>query len=161
MFCRHRAIVLIFMLALSLDLFAESVWDKSLPASSEPIQITVYRSPNCGCCGFWLEHLKKHNFLVTDIKTEDVNSVKQQYGVTPQLASCHTALVDGYVIEGHVPAEDIRKLLAEKPDVAGLSVPGMPQGTPGMEMGGKKEPFSVISFDKDGKEAHFTDYTFY
>ncbi|MCI0666861.1 MAG: DUF411 domain-containing protein [Methylococcaceae bacterium] len=140
---------------------AESIWDKSPPFSSEPVAITVYRSPSCGCCGIWLEHIRKHNFMVTDIKTEDVNSIKQKYAVSPQLASCHTALVDGYVIEGHVPAADIRKLLAEKPKVIGLAVPGMPQGTPGMEMNGGKEPFSVISFDKDGKQRNFTDYLFY
>jgi hypothetical protein len=154
----------IFLLALLVSAFnsaAESVWDKPAPYPSDPVDITVYRSPSCGCCGIWLEHLKKHNFRVTDIKTEDINHIKQQSGVTPGLASCHTALVEGYVIEGHVPAADIRKLLAEKPDTIGLSVPGMPQGTPGMEMSGSKQPFSVISFDKNGNQENFTDYLFY
>jgi hypothetical protein len=77
------------------------------------------------------------------------------------LASCHTALVEGYVIEGHVPAADIRKMLAEKPNIVGLSVPGMPQGTPGMEMSGRKQPFAVISFDKNGNQENYTEYLFY
>ncbi|MGH8550363.1 MAG: DUF411 domain-containing protein [Methylococcales bacterium] len=157
----YRVTLSALMLACSFNGGAESVWDKAPPFSAEPVEITVYRSPSCGCCGIWLEHIQKHNFKVTDIKTEDVNSIKQKVGVSPQLASCHTALVDGYVIEGHVPAADIRKLLTEKPAVAGLSVPGMPQGAPGMEMGGRKEPFSVISFDKDGNQQHYTDYLFY
>lgn len=157
----HRVPSILFMLALSFTSSAESVWDKTASPSQEPVEITVYRSPSCGCCGIWLEHIKKNNFIVTDVKTEDVTAIKQKYGVSPELASCHTALVGGYVIEGHVPAADIRKLLAERPKVVGLAVPGMPQGTPGMEMGGRKEPFSVISFDKAGKQQHYTDYLFY
>ncbi len=157
----HRVTVFLILLACAFNSAAESVWDKPSPFASEPVEITVYRSPSCNCCGIWLDHLRKHNFVVTDIKTEDVNAIKQKYGVSPQLASCHTALVEGYVVEGHVPAADIRKLLAEKPGVVGLSVPGMPQGTPGMEMGGRKEPFSVISFDKAGANQQFTDYLFY
>jgi hypothetical protein len=157
----YRFSLLLLILGLSFNSSAESIWDKPSPFSSEPVEITVYRSPSCSCCGIWLEHIKKHNFVVTDIKTEDVNVIKKQSGVGPQLASCHTALVDGYVIEGHVPAADIRKLLAEKPNVIGLSVPGMPQGTPGMEMSGNKQPFSVISFDKDGNQKNYTDYLFY
>ncbi|MCI0653794.1 MAG: DUF411 domain-containing protein [Methylococcaceae bacterium] len=157
----YRITVFLLMLAGSFNNVAESVWDKPSQYPPDPVAITVYRSPSCGCCGIWLDHIKQHNFVVTDIKTEDVDSVKQKHGVSPQLASCHTALVGGYVIEGHVPANDIRKLLTEKPDLAGLSVPGMPQGTPGMEMGGRKEPFSVISFDKNGNQQHYTDYSFY
>ena len=140
---------------------AESIWDQ---ASAEPVvatEITVHRSPSCGCCGTWLDHLKKQGFVVNDIKTQDVNLVKQQYGVGAGLASCHTALVEGYVIEGHVPAADIRKMLAEKPNIVGLSVPGMPHGTPGMEMSGRKQPFSVISFDKNGNQEKYTEYLFY
>lgn len=157
----YRVTVFLLMLAGSFNSVAESVWDKPAQFPSDPVEITVYRSPSCGCCGKWLDHIQQHNFVVTDIRTEDVDSIKQKYGVSPQIASCHTALVGGYVIEGHVPASDIRKLLTEKPELIGLSVPGMPQGTPGMEMDGRKEPFSVISFDKDGKQQSYTKYSFY
>jgi hypothetical protein len=140
---------------------AESAWDQASAESVVATEITVHRSPSCGCCGIWLDHLKKQGFVVNDIKTQDVNLVKQQYGVGAGLASCHTALVEGYVIEGHVPAADIRKMLAEKPNIVGLSVPGMPQGTPGMEMSGRKQPFAVISFDKNGNQENYTEYLFY
>lgn len=148
------------LLAFSFSSVADGVWDQAPPGPEEAVEITVYRSPNCGCCGIWLEHMKQHNFVVTDIKSENMNAIKQQYGVRPELASCHTAVVDGYVIEGHVPAADVRKLLTEKPARSGIAVPGMPVGTPGMEMGGQKQPFSVISFDQKGQEL-FTEYRFY
>lgn len=159
--CSYRLTFFLLILISTFNSTAESIWDKPSPLSSEPVAITVYRSPSCGCCGLWLEHLEKHNFTVTDIKTGDVSSTKKKYGVNPQLASCHTAVVDGYVVEGHVPAGDIRKLLTETPDVVGLSVPGMPHGTPGMGMSGRKDPFSVVSFDKNGKQQSYTDYLFY
>ena len=124
----------------------------------EPINIEVYRSPSCSCCGRWLDHLKNNQFVVTDHLTNDVQSIKDQYGVTQNMASCHTALVNGYVIEGHVPAADIRKLLKLKPAVIGISVPGMPVGTPGMEMGGKKDPYKVVSFDKENNYKVFSSY---
>lgn len=156
-----RISMILFLVITGFNSLAESIWNEPSEFPEDPVEMTVYRSPTCGCCGIWLEHVKQHNFVVTDIQSEDVDAIKQKYGVTPELASCHTALVGGYVIEGHVPAQDIRKLLAEKPDIVGLTVPGMPQGTPGMEMGGQKQPFSVISFDKEGKQAHFKDYSFY
>ena len=157
----YRSILVLLVFSFAFKSFAENVWDKPSPTSEEPIEITVYRSPSCGCCGIWLDHIKSHHFVVTDVPTENVDSIKQRYGVTPQLASCHTAVVDDFVIEGHVPASDIRKLLTEKPDIVGLAVPGMPHGTPGMEMSGRKEPFSVISFDKNGDRKAFTEYLFY
>lgn len=142
-------------------LYAESVWDKPTAGVSETLQITVYRSPTCGCCGKWLEHLKKHGFEITDIKTRDMTERKRQLGIPNQLGSCHTGIVNGYVIEGHVPAGDIKKLLLDNPEVIGLTVPAMPAGTPGMEMGGRKDPFAVISFNKDGKQQKFNEYLFY
>ncbi|MGH8476159.1 MAG: DUF411 domain-containing protein [Methylococcales bacterium] len=157
----YRITILPLMFAAGFNSVAESVWEKASEYPSDPVEITVYRSPNCGCCAIWLEHIKAHNFVVTDVQTDDVESIKQKYGVSPELASCHTAVAGGYVIEGHVPANDIRKLLTEKPDLVGLTVPGMPQGTPGMEMSGQKQPFSVISFDKNGNQKKFTDYSFY
>ncbi len=156
----HCFIVLFFLVG-GCAVAAESVWDKPTPAVSEPLKITVYRSPSCGCCGVWLGHLQKHGFEITDVKRNDMRAVKKEYGVPEQLASCHTAIIDGYVIEGHVPAGDIIKLIQEKPDVVGLSVPGMPSGTPGMEMGGRKEPFAVFSFDKQGEVKKFNEYLFY
>ncbi|MCX7088777.1 MAG: DUF411 domain-containing protein [Methylococcales bacterium] len=131
---------------------------KKTPENNPPIEIVVYRSPSCGCCGKWLEHLKSNQFNVVDHLVEDVQSVKDRYGVSAELASCHTALVNGYVVEGHVPASDIKKLLASKPPVVGISVPGMPSGTPGMEMGAKKDAYDVVSFDKNKQTQVFSHY---
>lgn len=124
----------------------------------EQIKIEVYRSPTCSCCGKWVEHLKENNFQVKDSIVDDVQVIKDKYGVSKEMASCHTAVVNGYVIEGHVPANDIRKLLKLKPHVVGIAVPAMPSGTPGMEMGGKKDTYDVMSFDKDKKYQFFTHY---
>ena len=126
--------------------------------AAEPVDIVVYRSPSCSCCGKWLEHLKKNNFNVKDIVTDDVQAIKNKYGVADTLASCHTALVGGYVVEGHVPANDIIKLLKTKPKIVGIAVPGMVNGTPGMEMGDKKDAYNVISFDKENHAAVFHSY---
>src|SRR5437868_2654705 len=104
--------------------------DRQAPIPS----ITVFKDPNCGCCKDWVEHLRKHAFKVVAKDTSDVSGIKRSGRVPPQLVSCHTAFVNGYVIEGHVPAADIRRLLKEKPKVAGLAVAGMPAGSPGMEM---------------------------
>ncbi|MBE9562154.1 MAG: DUF411 domain-containing protein [Proteobacteria bacterium] len=124
----------------------------------ETQEITVYRSPNCGCCSGWIKHLQEQQFSVIDIKTDDISKLKQKYGITAKLASCHTAIIGGYVIEGHVPAADIKRLLSEKPDIVGLAVPEMPVGTPGMEMGTRKDSFSVLTFDKNGKTTVFKHY---
>ncbi len=124
----------------------------------KPIDIVVHRSPTCSCCGKWLEHLKQNNFNVKDVVTTDVQTIKDQQGVTKELASCHTALVDGYVIEGHVPASDIITLLKNRPKVYGLAVPGMVNGSPGMEMGNKKDPYKVVSFDAENKVKEFKSY---
>ncbi|CAI8909596.1 DUF411 domain-containing protein [Methylocaldum szegediense] len=139
----------------------ESIWDKGAPLLENPVEMTVYRSPTCGCCGKWLEHMKKHGFVVRDIKSNDMDRIKKELGVPDKLQSCHTALVNGYVIEGHVPAADVQKLIQTKPEVSGLTVPAMPVGTPGMEMGGKKDPFAVLIFDKSGKVDTFQEYRFY
>ncbi len=127
--------------------------------AEELTEIVVHRSPTCSCCGKWVEHLKQNNFKVKDIVSNDVQSIKNQYGVTQDLASCHTAIVNGYVVEGHVPANDIKTLLEKKPDVVGITVPGMPSGTPGMEMGGKKDAYQVISFDKKNQRQVFNSYS--
>jgi hypothetical protein len=116
-----------------------------------PTPITVYKSPSCGCCAKWVDHMKAANFAVTVKDMDDVNPVKDEMGVPEALRSCHTGLVAGYVVEGHVPADVIQQALKEKPKVLGIAVPGMPVGTPGMEMGGRKDKYDVVSFDKAGK----------
>jgi len=117
--------------------------------------VMVYKSPTCGCCSAWVDHLKANGFKVAVKDVDDLNAIKQSHGISRELASCHTATVDGYVIEGHVPASDIQRLLAERPKVAGLAVPGMPMGSPGME-GPTKERYDVVSFDKNGRKEVFS-----
>ncbi|MEQ1544593.1 DUF411 domain-containing protein [Methyloglobulus sp.] len=144
-------------LAIALLFSAGFAWAEAAQAD-EKIDIMVNRSPTCSCCGKWIEHLKQNSFNVKDVVSDDVQAVKNKYGVTQELASCHTAIVNGYVVEGHVPANDIRTLLKNKPDVVGITVPGMPTGTPGMEMGGKKDAYQVISFDKKNQHQVFSSY---
>jgi len=129
-------------------------------AAPEALKITVHRDPYCSCCGGWIEHLTAQGFQPTNVVTPDMSALKQQYGVTNDLASCHTAVINGYVIEGHVPADDIKRLVAEKLDVAGIAVPGMPVGTPGMESGNVREPFTVLSFDEQGNTKAFKQHSF-
>lgn len=118
--------------------------------ASPPTAITVYKTPTCGCCSAWIDHLKENGFAVTAKDVPDLTALKRHYGVTQELASCHTGFVDGYVIEGHVPADVIAKLLKEKPKVKGIAVPGMPMGSPGME-GPRSERYDVVTFDSTGK----------
>ncbi len=103
--------------------------------------------------------MKEHGFTIKEIPSEDMDAVKQRLGVPKALQSCHTAVVNGYVVEGHVPAGDVKKLLQTKPQAAGLAAPGMPAGSPGMEVGGRKGNFSVIVFDKEGKTEVFHKYS--
>lgn len=120
----------------------------SLSASTEvaaPVEITVYKSPTCGCCSKWVDHMTASGFKVIAHDTSDMQAVKKKLGVPDAMASCHTAVVNGYVIEGHVPAADIQRLLRDKPKVAGLAVPGMVMGSPGME-GSRSDPYSVVTF---------------
>jgi hypothetical protein len=111
--------------------------------------ITVYKSPTCGCCKKWVEHVEKAGYKVTAHDVDDVDKIKRDMGVPPAMASCHTAVVGAYVIEGHVPADLIDKLLAEKPAGRGLAAPGMPPSSPGMDLPGPK--FDVLLFTSDGK----------
>lgn len=129
-------------------------------AGSKASEITVYRDPSCGCCGGWIAYLAKQGFQPKEITTSNIEPLKQQHGVPNNLASCHTAVIQGYAIEGHVPAEDIKHLLAQRPKVAGIAVPGMPIGTPGMEDGDRRESFTVVSFDKQGNTRAFNRYAF-
>ena len=114
--------------------------------------IRVHRDPNCGCCGAWVAHLKAEGFPVDLVETAELNRVKARLGVPPSLAACHTAEVAGYVVEGHVPAGAIKRLLAERPDAKGLAVPGMPVGSPGMDAEGTApETYEVILFGPAGQ----------
>jgi len=128
--------------------------DRSTPVAT----VTVYKDPNCGCCKEWIEHLRKHAFNVVAKDTSDVSGIKRSGRVPTQLVSCHTAFVNGYVIEGHVPADDIKRLLKEKPKVAGLAVGGMPVGSPGMEVGNRKDKYDVIAFNRDGSTQVFAKH---
>ncbi|MEA5463596.1 DUF411 domain-containing protein [Leptothoe sp. PORK10 BA2] len=122
-------------------------------------EINVFRSPTCGCCGLWIEHMRDAGFQVNDQITEDMAAVKEQYGVPENLTSCHTTVVNGYVVEGHIPAEDVARLLTEKPDIAGIAVPGMPMGSPGMESGDYVEPYTVFAFGKSGETTTFSEHS--
>jgi hypothetical protein len=139
-------------------IFMTGIFGTAGQAADEPVAITVYRSPTCGCCGKWIDHLKENNFDVKDIVSDEMDAIKARHGVPKEMASCHTAIVDGYVVEGHVPASDITNMLKTRPKVAGLAVPGMVTGSPGMEMGGRVDPYDVMSFDK---ESHFQVFHHY
>jgi hypothetical protein len=119
--------------------------------------VTVYKSPYCGCCTKWSAHLRDNGFNVTENKVKDVGLYKKRYGIPTALSSCHTAVIAGYVIEGHVPASDIRRLLLEKPDIRGLTVPGMASGSPGMEQG-RVDSYSVLAIRKDGTTYLYHSY---
>jgi len=111
---------------------------------------TVYKSPTCGCCSLWNRHLEENGFEIVAYDREDMPAVKDSLGVPANLASCHTAVIEGYVVEGHVPAASIRRLLEEKPDARGLTVPGMPLGSPGMDQGDMKQSYDVLLVDNNG-----------
>lgn len=126
-----------------------------LPAHAEPPAVTMYKDPNCGCCSKWAEHMRAAGFSVAEVHSQQMDRVKQQLGVPEALGSCHTARIGTYLIEGHVPAADVKRLLAEQPDVAGLSAPGMPLGSPGMEGPYPADHYEVVSFDHRGGAAVF------
>jgi hypothetical protein len=127
-------------------------------AVPDTLVVDVYKSPTCGCCGKWIDHLKANGFTVRSHDTNDVVSHKARLGVPFGYGSCHTAEVGGYLVEGHVPAREIRRLLKEKPGVRGLVVPAMPMGSPGMEEGGRKDAYDVFLVNKDGTTKPFAHY---
>ena len=123
-------------------------------AAAAKTPITVYKTPTCGCCKAWVEHLEKNGFAPATHDLNDLSETKDTLGVPDALRSCHTAVIGRYVIEGHVPADLIRRVVAEKPaNVLGLAVPGMPAGSPGMEVPGRKDAYDVIAFTRDGKRS--------
>lgn len=121
----------------------------SAPAAPILAAMTVYKSPTCSCCAKWVDHVRDAGFTVTARDTTEaaLARIKQAHGVAPDKQSCHTAIVDGYVIEGHVPADDIRRLLAERPAILGLAAPGMPRGSPGME-GPVRDAYDVVTLEQ-------------
>lgn len=126
--------------------------------SARPV-VDVYKDATCGCCSKWVEHLREQGFEVRTTDTRELAAFKASHGVPRQMESCHTALVAGYVVEGHVPAADVRRLLEERPAITGLAVPGMPTGSPGMEVaGGRTEAYDVVAFDRDGSTRVFAKH---
>ena len=127
-------------------------------ATGKP-SVAVFKSPTCGCCAKWNEHMTAAGYAVNSRDMTDMNAVKDEHRVPSPLRSCHTALVAGYVIEGHVPAADIQRLLKQRPAVVGIAAGGMPVGSPGMEVPGRPaEPYDVVSFDKNGRTAVFSSH---
>lgn len=125
--------------------------------AAEPVVIDVHRDANCGCCKDWIKHLESNGFTVRDHVERDMVAVKQRLGVPPRLASCHTGVIDGRFVEGHVPAAQVLEL-RKRPDLAGLAVPGMPMGSPGMEMGDHRDAYQVIGLRKTGAEQVIADF---
>lgn len=119
-------------------------------ATADLPEVTVYKSPTCGCCSDWVAHLRDNGFSVTVKDEVNMKPIKRRAKIPQDLAACHTASVGNYIVEGHVPAEQVKRLLREKPDVHGISVPGMPTGSPGMERGDYVEPYSVVGFTASG-----------
>jgi hypothetical protein len=130
----------------------------ALIAQSSPT-IAVVRDPGCGCCMMWVAHLRKAGYQATVTESSNMAAVKDSRGVPAAARSCHTGVIGGYVIEGHVPAEDIKRLLKDRPNIAGLAVAGMPSGSPGMEVpSGIVTPYNVLAFDKAGKTTVFASH---
>lgn len=137
--------------ALSVGL-AVAVWGSARPrAQQAATSVTVYKSPTCGCCSKWVDHMRANGFQMTAHDVADIGAVKAKHGVPAEAGSCHTSLVGGYVVEGHVPADAVKRLLAERPKIAGIAVPGMPAGSPGMEVPGRRDSYSIVSFDRTGQ----------
>lgn len=147
-----RRVVLTSLAAAAAALALPVVAKEALP------RVEVFKNPSCGCCGAWVEHMLAAGFSVSVTEVDDTSVARRRYGLPDRLGSCHTAVVGGYVVEGHVPASDVKKLLAMKPVAIGLAVPGMPIGSPGMEVGSRKDPYQVLLVAKDGRERVFSTY---
>jgi hypothetical protein len=127
-------------------------------AQAKSTAVEVFKSPSCGCCGGWVEHLRAAGFAVKVTDVDDTTAARKRLGMPDAFGSCHTASVEGYVLEGHVPARDVRRLLATKPAAIGLAVPGMPVGSPGMEVGPRQDPYQVLLIAPNGQSTVFARY---
>lgn len=121
-------------------------------------EMKIYKSPYCGCCTAWADQVRDAGFDIKIIEQANNTQLRKEYAIPAALASCHTAIIDGYAIEGHVPVADIKRLLAEKPEIAGIAVPGMPASSPGMDVEGNTDPYQVIAFDKKGNKTVYNQY---
>jgi hypothetical protein len=121
-------------------------------------QVQVYKNASCGCCGAWAAHMRSAGFDVSVTEVDDTTAIRKRLGMPDRFGSCHTATIDGYVLEGHVPAVEVKRLLEAKPNAIGLAVPSMPPGSPGMEMGSRKDPYQVLLIDRAGKDSVFASY---
>tara|TARA_Y100000385_G_C12949113_1_gene574674 strand:+ start:282 stop:806 length:525 start_codon:yes stop_codon:yes gene_type:complete len=128
-----------------------------MQAPEGAILVTMYKNEGCMCCTRWAEHMNKEGFFVTEKVTRELGAIKSEQGISNELASCHTAMIDGYIVEGHVPPADVQRLLKERPDAIGLSVPGMPEGSPGME-GPNPDPYDVLLINSDGSTSVYSSY---
>jgi hypothetical protein len=138
-------------LAVAVSLVALAAATAASQAKPTAVPIQVFKTPTCGCCAKWVDHMKAAGFAPEVQDLPNLSVVKSNAGVPANLQSCHTALVGGYVVEGHVPAETVKRLLKEKPRVAGIAVPGMPIGSPGMEQGDRRDAYEVLTFTRDGR----------
>jgi hypothetical protein len=155
-------IIFLFLSYTGVSFAAPPDWSKPAENHAEEKEIFVYFSQTCGCCKKWISHLEQHDFKVNAIPVTSINKVKQEYGIPPQYASCHTAVIGDYLVEGHVPADDIKRLLKDKPaNIKALTVPAMPVGTPGMEMGERKDPFAVYAIKHKGDPEVYKAYEGY
>jgi hypothetical protein len=149
-------------LVLQLPLAALGAWTLAHPlvtlAATNPEQITVWKTPNCGCCKEWVAHLRDNGFQVVTNDVPDTAPMRQKLGLPAKFGSCHTAQLGAYVLEGHVPAPEVRRLLREKPKAVGLAVPGMPVGSPGMEMGDGRDAYDVLLVLPDGSSRVYQSY---
>jgi hypothetical protein len=131
----------------------------SFASAQSTALVDVYKSPTCGCCSKWIDHLRASGFSVRSVDVADVDRIKDSRGVPRQVRSCHMAIVGGYVVEGHVPAADVKRLLKERPAIVGIAVPGMPIGSPGMEVPGvKAQAYDVVAFMRDGSTRVFAKH---
>lgn len=131
------------------------------PALASLGQMEVFKSTTCGCCSAWVDHMISAGFetQARDVDQESLGATKARAGITPELSSCHTAFIDGYFIEGHVPAGDVQRFLSERPNALGLTVPGMPIGSPGMEMGNQRDAYDTLVVLRDGSTEVFESHT--
>lgn len=148
----HRRFLLSALAAAPFAISVSRVMAAPLP------EVHVFKSATCGCCGAWVEHLQASGFPVKVTEVEDTTVARQRLGMPDRLGGCHSASVAGYALEGHVPATEVKRLLAQRPQAIGLAVPGMPVGSPGMEVGSRQDPYAVFLVDRQGRESVYARY---